>query len=603
MLSTCLLISFDNSKMEKLFDYILIDGKNSEDRKACFKFPGVAAELLSAPTQKISDFFAQEKDGSLPYVDRLMSCFCVINPPTVIVEQNLTRISYVHKVLNNLMSLKPALFMTYILSKPIFCDAIITNCHSKSIQTLLILMIMAQNPTAAQQSSDSLAGKENEQLKLAFFEKRAELFSNVLNSCLFTGNNDALFDAHINLCGVASTIFLREFLDRSKFLELFVNNFMKIFLLDLAKNFQSQSDRSCSVLFACIETCIKDLDSLPEALSSANFHPLISILSMIASDSSLEKITAEFEKLPESPQAQNQKALEKELEAMQIKPSENLTHTTTFSTEVSQSNQKVIRLLEILKLLYRKFLSKSEQSPKATIFPKLPEALINQMKKHTNNNILHNHIFRLWTEVIDSENIQLFDLFFTNNQTFIRTLEEISLKSSDNLSNSKKTARPGFLGHLKSLCTYINKSKLSDRLSSIKEYSDFCQNFYLVEKEFESRLLGDVDVRPEETDGDVYFAFTIDEIRTKYFEFLGYQAEEGAGTPDTVNTESEEGNDIHDSGDAIIVSNQSEEPLQEMKNLDVMTIPEEVAYYDHNYWKPNIDFDIDSLVNELNIKK
>lgn len=589
--------------MERLFDYILIDGKNSEERKACFKFPGVAAELLSASTQKISDFFAQEKDGSLPYVDKLMSCFCVINPPTVIVEQNLTRISYVYKVLNNLMSLKPSLFMTYILSKPIFCDAIITNCHSKSIQTLLILMIMAQNPTAAQQSSDSLAGKENEQLKLAFFEKRAELFSNVLNSCLFTGNNDTLFDAHINLCGVASTIFLREFLDRNKFLELFVNNFMKIFLLDLAKNFQSQNDRSCSVLFACIETCIKELETLPESLSSANFQPIISIFSMIASGSSLEEVSAEFDKLPESSQTQNQKALEKELEAMQVKPYENLTHTTTFSTEVSQSNQKLIRLLEILKLLHRKFLNKNEQSPKVTVFPSLPETLINQMKKHTNNNILHNHIFRLWTEIIDSENDQLFDLFFTNNQAFIQALEEISQNSAANLSNSKQTARPGFLGHLKGLCTYINKSKLSDRLSSIKEYSDFCQNFYLVEREFESRLLGDVDVRPEDNEGDIYFAFTVDEIKTKYFEFLGYHADEGAGTPDTINTESEEGNDIHEGGDAIIVANQSEEPLQEMKNLDVMTVPEEVAYYDHNYWKPNIDFDIDSLLHELSINK
>ena len=120
---------------------MLIESKTPEDKKISNKFPNISADILAAGNPRVIEFFSTEQNGSLPFFDRLMSAFCRLESEAVVVEQNLTRSSYVQKVLNSLVVGKPALFLNYLLSRRLFLDALVANNLSNSIQTLIIVII------------------------------------------------------------------------------------------------------------------------------------------------------------------------------------------------------------------------------------------------------------------------------------------------------------------------------------------------------------------------------------------------------------------------------------------------------------------------------
>ena len=126
-------------------------------------------------------------------------------------------------------------------------------------------------------------------------------------------------------------------------------------------------------------------------------------------------------------------------------------------------------------------------------------------------------------------------------------------------------------------------------------------NYLKEENERESHALGDVDPTAEETD-DFEFFFTLEEVKKKYADYLSLTPQDFEQTNDE-ETEEDTEEEAEESGKA-----ESEEEnddtiekdklIDEIKTLNINN-QEEATYQDYNFWKSNIDYDIDSLMNEL----
>lgn len=61
--------------MAKLIDYVIKDHTNLNQKKIAFKFPNVAADLLSVNNDTVLNFFLKKGEGeSFVYLDKLTDC-------------------------------------------------------------------------------------------------------------------------------------------------------------------------------------------------------------------------------------------------------------------------------------------------------------------------------------------------------------------------------------------------------------------------------------------------------------------------------------------------------------------------------------------------
>ena len=145
------------------------------------------------------------------------------------------------------------------------------------------------------------------------------------------------------------------------------------------------------------------------------------------------------------------------------------------------------------------------------------------------------------------------------------------------------------------------------------------RDFFEVEFELESRVLGDIDYHADNPDiFQNFFDFTIEEIKQRYFEFLnlstegednpeGYEVDNGDGyyehqTPQELQ-EHHDFQNAHGHADPLDSkgSNDSDGSLsRELEQSRQETIEE--AFTDFNYWKPQVDYNLDQLLSEMNSK-
>lgn len=116
----------------------------------------------------------------------------------------------------------------------------------------------------------------------------------------------------------------------------------------------------------------------------------------------------------------------------------------------------------------------------------------------------------------------------------------------------------------------------------------------------ESKVLGDIDYHADNPDNfQPFFDFTIDDIRVRYQDFLKLVAdqpdeqppqEDDGGAEDIENDEERQ----EEQATKEIDDNLKHE-VEELKGESI-----EAAFLDHNYWKPNVDYNIDDLLKEIN---
>lgn len=131
-------------------------------------------------------------------------------------------------------------------------------------------------------------------------------------------------------------------------------------------------------------------------------------------------------------------------------------------------------------------------------------------------------------------------------------------------------------------------------------------NFFDFEYELESRVLGDIDFHSDHPDNyESFFDFTLDEVKNRYVEFLNLTSD-SIEEVDRNNNQQDQDNINQQSGqsdsdnlkerqtDMEIGSNLNHE-IEELKGSSI-----ETAFQDFNYWKPQVDHNLDDLLDEMN---
>lgn len=597
------LTSFDNSRLSQLIDYVLIDAPSTDDRKSAFKFPSVSAELLSTANPRVLDFFGIDREQPNSALNRLLDFFGEESP-----SENLTRASYVQKIINSLVSSRPSTFLPSVLGNDKHMKGLLANCHSKSVQSLVHMLLMGLSPNQHfGNASVMVSEKDNESLRNATLDRRLEIFSNLLEQCLEPVEKKGI-DRHSSLCTLASMLFNKEYPDRTKFCQRFKEKFYYAFLENLVETFWSQTNKACFVLFSYFELAEKETDPLLFCSDSELIFVLISTRLLTGGVSVTTPLLNAFQQTKALTSAEKLKAfLRVDQSLTNPKKNSQAGFASTFLTEISRTNAKTIKIIEVLRIFYKKHLGKTDGAKDILITPELGGFLCQLFLQHPNNNVLHNQLLKLYSIILESKDEDAFVAFLFNNKEFFNLLQFINRMKEKCLSNGKYTARVGFLGHLKQLIKLLNEAKL-EKLRTNEEFSTFMNYFYTIESGFENHCLGDVDIKPIDHELETNFVFNIEEIKTKYLGFLGYldasqenhKAVQGTESGEVTSKEAIE---VDSHPRPIETMSEADEVNAGMKGLDLSNGDEKSAYLEKVYWKPKIEFDPDTLESEIKQKK
>lgn len=555
---------FDAAKLDRLLEFVLVDSEAPDDRKSSYKFPSVAAELLSAPIPKTLDYFLQRRDERLLNFEHLLSPLYDAVTQRHRVEQNLTRLGYVQKVVMALIGARPLVFLPYLLADQEIVQGIVANCHSKSMHGVLLLMLLGQSALQATSLNDQ-AAKELETLRVKTRTARDKLLGTLLKACLAS---DLGPDTHINLCGLVSTLFPRDFVDKQGFLFLFKNSFFPLYVADFKANFTDGQSRAYSVLFSFVEAACK------ESFEKSTLLPPKEEAALVADMMAL---------------------VVQSLCAGQPRQSagDHQVQTSSYGRELHKTNSKLVKLIDVLRFAFFEHLN-SNGVECALHSPEFAGALVTLMTSYPQNNILHNQILKFWLMMLTINNSDVFDFFFVDCVEFCDLLTATAQNAVENLSSAKNPARNGFLGHLKVFYDGVLKTQFAAEATKLPHFALFEEKFYASEKAVETYCLGDVDVGQVDVEAETNFGFTVDEFQRKYAVFIGEDEDQTADSePEGVGSEEGSGEQRHSQR---ISSHDLDE---DVKNLDVMTVEEETAFFDSNYWKPVIDYDIEKLTLEM----
>lgn len=566
---------------------MLLEPGNAEERKASFKFPNVAAELLSLPVAKVLDHFAQRREERLPVFDRLLSPLHDAEHARPVVEPNLTRVGYVQKIVMGLIAARPSVFMLYLLRDRALHDSLLANCHSKSMHGLLLLLMLGQSSLQAG-APDGQAAKEADALRADSLAARSAFFETALQACLDSLAQPATLDAHLNICGLLTTLCLRDFPDRPVFLAAFAARFLPLYAEELLRNFGEPGSRAFTVLFTFLETASKEPDAalFPVEETAAFLRAAMELIAALPAGQPRRS-------LPGSRRG----SLTREGAEGERGPAVDEVQTTSYGKELQKTNAKLVRLIDVLRVVFRKHAAGPDRA--ALAHAGFADALVALLAQCPQNNILHNQVLKFWVAVVELGDETLFDCFLGANARLRRLLGETAERSAENRSNAKNPLRSGYLGHLKTLFEAVLKSGFAPAFERDADCAHFCSAFYLPERQFENYCLGDVDIGQVDLEAETYFAFNPEDFRRKYARFLELEDEL------TADSEAE-------GADALAADGAEPEPEssatqrlpshdleEEVKNLDVMTVEEEAAFFDSNYWRPIIDYDIEKLSREM----
>ena len=121
----------------------------------------------------------------------------------------------------------------------------------------------------------------------------------------------------------------------------------------------------------------------------------------------------------------------------------------------------------------------------------------------------------------------------------------------------------------------------------------------------ENRVLGDIDYHADHPDNfPSFFDFTVEEIKNRYQDFLNLtsEGEEGVEQGHENNEENQVADfdgeifqDIQDKNLECEIDGNLKHEMEELKSASI-----ENAFTDFNYWKPQVDYNLDELLNEMN---
>jgi len=570
----------------------LVDHANLNEKKVAFKFPNVAAEILSVPNAKVLDFFTGENEnGDLLNFDLLFSPFFNKDGSVSTEEINFTRAGYIQKILLNLVNNRPATFAKYLFQHKLFLTVLQTHSYSKSLSIVLqnLIVLSAQGQNANNQSTNSAGNGEAKQdgtsnasdINKDTLNDRLELFDEIIKACIQTTRNEWEADLNSNLANVVMFILTKDFPERLTFLKRFIDNLDIIVQKFVSSYDDPMNNKLGNIFLVFLEVFLKEDD---KDLANLNF-PLYK----------LENYTKLYYEL-----MQRSKTLSSKL----INRSQR---TLSFSSEVLPVNLKLYKVLEALLIITRYYANCLSFDQTVFIHSGFEKVVFKLMLDHPFNNILHNQIKKFVVSIIESNMDTLHDTYFTNNPAFSEFLKGAINNRFSHLSRKRKMKK-GFVGPLIVMVTAILKhDTLASKLSANEDWKTFISEFYETEYQLEKIVMGDIDVKGDNGDqSEVVFYFSIEDVKKRYAEFLDL-TEEPEGevgeleSEELINSSQERlhlsSEDVRSTENEQADKNENPDLLQEIKDLDEHN--PETSYNDFRYWKPEIDYNVEDLLNEM----
>lgn len=587
--STSKIISFDNEIFSRLLRYVLVDHSNLSEKKVAYKFPNVSAEILSVPNSKVFDFFAVENDsGDLLNFDLLFSPFFSKDGSISNEEINFTRAGYIQKILLNLINNKPATFAKYLFKHKLLITVLQTHSYSKSLSIVLqnMIVLSTQSQNSNNQSSNSTGNGEAKQdgagsapdINKDTLNDRLDMFDDIIKACVQTTHNDSDVDLNSNLANVVMFILTKDFPERLTFLKKFTDNLDLIVQKFVSSYDESMNNKLGNIFLVFLEVFLKEED---KDLQVLNF-PLYK----------LENYTKLYYELMQRSKVSSSKLVNRSQ------------RTLSFSSEVLPVNLKLYKVMEALLIITRYYANCNSFDQSVFIQSGFEKVVFLLMLDHPFNNILHNQIKKFIVAIVESNMEALHDAYFVNNPVFGEFLKR-ALSDRFNYMSKQRKVKKGFVGPLLVVITSILKQDtLAAKINSNEDWKTFIREFYEVENQLENHVLGDVDVKGDNADqSETVFYFSVEEIKKKFAEFLDLsdeqenelESEENMNTSEERQHASSEENRSTENDQA--EKNENPDLLQEIKDLDEHN--PETSYNDFRYWKPEIDYNVEDLLNEM----
>lgn len=111
-------------------------------------------------------------------------------------------------------------------------------------------------------------------------------------------------------------------------------------------------------------------------------------------------------------------------------------------------------------------------------------------------------------------------------------------------------------------------------------------------------MLGDIDYHADNADAFLnFFDFTIEEVKGRYMEFLHFNSETDSPIEQQHESSYSDQNDQEETEGVAIRESESNlnHEVDELKGENI-----QAAFEDHEFWKPQIDYNIDDLLKEMN---
>ena len=551
----CSLISFDREQIKTLVDYVLIDAPSQQDRKIAFKFPNVAADLLSSRNKIFVNFFIQKSENSeilfCPSKDFYRLAELVSNSGEPI--QNLTRASYVSKIICSLIFSKPNIFLSITLESKEFISGLLRNLHSKSLSSLMELILTAEGPLSS--ALGVLQTFENEELKKlrpVTIAKRLYIFEKLLNFPLEKLSSNEI-ESRIGACELIVDLFSKKYENQKLFFEVFKMSFFEKYLQSILDGENLLNHSFVSVLIGYIQNSISSPKTLEVPVNHLKRFFAMSLILIFGR----ENCQGFLKELQISDTKNSVKVL-----GLKTEEKKRINSALPSMPKVSLT---IIKILEVLSCLIASIIEGHfywDELPELIFFAERHPLLF---ISYPYCNVLHKHVTKLLFSVVKSENANFFDLFFVKNKKFLALISEIGKFPIQFLSNGKNISRTGFLGHLKLLCLEIDRSKFSELMCKIPEWDIFVDNFLSKENVFEQFSLGGMVIQPSGEAETPKMFLSLEEVQEAFKEFLAYSEE--------IKAEKEEEKifpfSCESSEDVLPIVSESDAWIQELESIKV----------------------------------
>lgn len=423
------MLFFTGAVMDRLLDFVLIDQNMTEDKKAAYKYPFVAAEILSSPNAKIFEYFSTpNENGTLANFERLFSCFVDKDKKVLNAEINFTRAGYINKIMTNLINSRSQVFCDYIFKKPLFIDCLIKHSYCKSI-SMLLLSILALPAADLNSSNISVtdvspnASNPNTNWLKEVLALRLDIFKKIVDEAISVSDGRDQADSSTNLCNLVINIMSKDHAEKDDFLRTFCNLYLDKIVDHFAENYQSNfNNRLGNIFLVILDVLIRDNDK-NKYISPAKFVAYFQKYALLITDP----------------------------EKLNPKPKRRRTTMSTFSIELTKTNINIYKALEAVYMLLKYLLLTGKEQ--AIIDSGLEKKLFWYYLYFPFNNVLHNQIQKILVHVVEGTSRKLVNAFFIENASFYEFLDNTMSELKETGPSTKR--RKGYLGHAKGLANLL----------------------------------------------------------------------------------------------------------------------------------------------------